>query len=303
MEVINLLVTIDKNYLQPLCVMLKSYEQTHTGVKTNVYVAHSSLTEADFSLLNGCISDTQICIHSIKITEKRFNTMPVLERLGAESFYRILAFSYLPKEIKRCLYLDPDILIRRSLLEMYYTDLTDKYLAAASHIYGFNNFFNLSRLGIWSKSRYINSGIMLMNLEEIRKDFTVEVVFSVLKKKARILFMGDQDLCNILFGKKMVLLDELLYNLDERTLKHNRKIFNLKDVENKTVIIHYNGKNKPWLKGYKGDLDRFYPDVEKVGDVVKFNALKRFVAIIRILFLIKNKNQKKVIHNEKIISY
>jgi len=95
----------------------------------------------------------------------------------------------------------------------------------------------------------------------------------------------------------------LLYNLDERTLKHNRKIFNLKDVENKTVIIHYNGKNKPWLKGYKGDLDRFYPDVEKVGDVVKFNALKRFVAIIRILFLIKNKNQKKVIHNEKIISY
>ena len=41
MESVNLLVTIDKNYLQPLCVMLKSYEQTHAGVKTNVYVAHS----------------------------------------------------------------------------------------------------------------------------------------------------------------------------------------------------------------------------------------------------------------------
>ena len=71
--------------------------------------------------------------------------------------------------------------------------------------------------------------------------------------------------------------------------------------ETYTLPIHYNGKNKPWLNGYKGDLDRFYPDVEKVGDVVKFNALKRFVAIIRILFLIKN--QRKELKNEKTICY
>lgn len=286
-EPINLLVTIDKNYLQPLCVMLKSYEQTHAGVKTNVYVAHSSLTEADFILLNGCISDTEITVHSIKITEKRFDAMPVLERLGAESFYRVLAFDYLPKEIKRCLYLDPDILIRGSLLSMYQTDLTDKYFAAASHIYGFNNFFNCIRLGLWTHTRYINSGVMLMNLEEIRKDFTIESVFACLDKKARILFMGDQDFCNILFGKKMLLLDELLYNLDERTYRHNRKKFNLSDVAEKTAIIHYNGKNKPWLNGYKGVLAQFYPNVEKCGNVIKFNLFNRLKAILRILFWVK----------------
>lgn len=290
-ETVNLLVTIDKNYLMPLCVMLRSYEQTHAGIPTNVYVAHSSLTEEDFTLLKGSISDTEITVHSVKITEKRFDTMPVLERLGAESFYRVLAFDYLPKEIKRCLYLDPDILIRRSLLSMYQTDLTDKYFAAASHTYGFNNFFNCSRLGILSHTRYVNSGVMLMNLEEIRKDFTVESVFACLKKKARILFMGDQDLCNILFGKKMILLDERLYNLDERTYRHNRKKFNLSDVTEKTAIIHYNGKNKPWLNGYKGVLDRFYPDVEKCGNVIKFNLFNRLKAIFRILFLVKKKKQ------------
>lgn len=288
-EPINLLVTIDKNYLKPLCVTLRSYEQNHVGIPTNVYVAHSSLTEDDFTFLRACISNTEITVHSVKITEKRFDTIPVLERLGAESFYRVLAFDYLPKELTRCLYLDPDIFIRRSLLSMYQMDLTDKYFAAASHTYGFNNFFNCARLGIWSHTRYVNSGIMLLNLEEIRKDFTVESIFGCLKKKARTLFMGDQDLCNILFRKKMLLLDELLYNLDERTYRHNRKKFNLSDVAEKTVIIHYNGKNKPWLNGYKGVLAQFYPNVEKCGNVKKFNLFNRLKAILHILFLVNKK--------------
>ncbi len=292
METVNLLVTIDKNYLEPLCVMLRSYEQTHSGIPTNVFVAHSSLTEQDFTFLAKNVLNKEIAIHNIKITEERFDTMPVLERLGAESFYRILAFSYLPKDIKRCLYLDPDIFIQRSLLPLYFCDLTNVYIAAASHIYGFNNFFNCSRLGLRSHTRYINSGVMLMNLEEIRKDFSVEDIFLRLNKKARILFMGDQDLCNILFGKKMVLIDELLYNLDERTYRHNKKKFNLSDVAEKTVIIHYNGKNKPWLYGYKGVLARFYPEVEKRGYVVKFNAFIRLKAILSIFFLIKPKRSK-----------
>ncbi len=293
-ESLNLLVTIDKNYLHPLCVMLRSYRQTHTDVRTDVYVAHSSLTEEDFAFLKECVSGSKITLHSVRVTENRFQFIPVLERLGAESFYRILAFEYLPKEIKRCLYLDPDILIRRSLLPMYRTELTDKYFAAASHVYGLNNLFNHARLGILSHERYINSGVMLLNLEEIRKDFTAERIFACMKKRARILFMGDQDLCNVLFGKKMLLLDELLYNLDERTYRHNRKKFGMTDVAEKTVIIHYNGKNKPWLNGYKGVLNRFYPDTEKCGNVIKFNFFRRLAAILRIFFLIKGNRQKNM---------
>ncbi len=291
-ESLNLLVTIDKNYLQPLTVMLRSYRQTHTNVRTDVYVAHSSLTEEDFVLLKECVSDSEITVHSVKVSEERFRVMPVLERLGAESFYRILAFEYLPKEIKRCLYLDPDILIRRSLLPMYRTDLNDIYFAAASHVRGFNNFFNRARLGILSHKRYINSGVMLLNLEEIRKDFTTERIFACMEKKARVLFMGDQDLCNVLFGGKMLLLNELLYNLDERTYRRNQKNFGMTDVAEKTAIIHYNGKNKPWLNGYKGVLNRFYPEAEKYGNVIKFNFFRRLAAILRIFFLITGNRRK-----------
>lgn len=291
-EPLNLLVTIDKNYLTPLCVMLRSYKQTHNGVRTNVFVAHSSLTENDFDVIKNSVNEKSIIIHNIKIEEKCFDNIPVLERLGAESFYRILAFDYLPKDIKRCLYLDPDIIIRRSLLPLYNMELKNFYMVGASHTYGLNNLFNRIRLGVFSHIRYVNSGVMLMNLEEIRKDFNVDTVIARLNKTARILFMGDQDLCNILFGKKLLNIDELLYNLDERTYRRNKGKFSLDDVSKKTVIIHYNGKNKPWLNGYKGVLDRFYPDVKKTGSIKKCNGFARIKAVFCILFFIKGKKTK-----------
>ena len=55
------------------------------------------------------ISNTEII--NIKIDKAWFSDTPVLERLPKESFYRLLAFDFLPKDIDRCLYLDPDIYI------------------------------------------------------------------------------------------------------------------------------------------------------------------------------------------------
>ncbi len=90
---------------------------------------------------------------------------------------------------------------------------------------------------------------MLMNIKQIRQDFTVDSIFTSLDGNIQKLIMGDQDLANILFGSNMILLDEKIYNLDERTFKHNKKIFDLSSVEKETAIIHYNGKYKPWLNG------------------------------------------------------
>ena len=108
---------------------------------------------------------------------------------------------------------------------------------------------------------------MLMNLKEIRKQFTLEHILECLKKNTQRLIMGDQDLINILFGEHTIFVNEHIYNLDERTYKYCRKKqgFNLADVETKTAIIHYNGKYKPWLEGYKGELNRFYPKVLNKG--------------------------------------
>ncbi len=253
---VNLLLTIDKKYLSPTLVMLESYIKTNDR-KTDIYIAHSSLEESDFEQLNAVVSGSCVTVHNCKITEKWFSDIPVLERLPEESFYRLLAFDFLPHELDRCLYLDPDIIIRRSIGDLYDSCIDGKYLAACSHMYGFKNTINKLRLGLGkNQERYINSGVMLLNLELIRRDFTIKSILNSLEENVNHLLLGDQDMANILFGENILLLDERIYNLDERTYKYRSKKegFSLSDIEEKTAIIHYNGKCKPWLNGYEGML-------------------------------------------------
>ncbi len=262
---VNLLVTVDKKYIEPLCVMLASYGETHKGVSTCLYIAHSSLDEQALSAVRECADKYSISVESVLITEHWFENTPVLERLPEESFYRLMAFHYLPAELNRCLYIDPDTIIRQSITELYNIDLNGCYIAAATHTSKFINKFNNARLNTKENKVYFNSGVLLMDLEAIRRDFTLEKVLKSLEENIQRLWLGDQDLTNILFCGKTMLIDAKIYNLDERVFHRNRKKFTLEDVENKTAIVHYNGKHKPWLHDYKGVLDRFYPEVENKG--------------------------------------
>ena len=102
--------------------------------------------------------------------------------------------------------------------------------------------------------------------------------------------MGDQDLINILFGEKTLLIDECVYNLDERTYKRHQKKLDFEKIQNETAIIHYDGKYKPWLDGYRGYLDRFYPAVEEKGPAPKGKKKAQTKAVINILRSNKRKN-------------
>jgi len=283
-EKMNILVTIDKKYLLPLKIMLVSLGETQKERATDVFVAHSGLDEGDFAFLNAAIAPFPFLrVHNVPIKEKWFDNTPVIERLPAESFYRLLAFEFLPKTVERCLYLDPDILIRKPLDGLYDMELGENVIAAANHTRGLVEIMNCTRLGLKKGQRYINSGVMLMDLEKMRRTLTVEGVIEATKKHIRKLWMGDQDLANILFADKTLYIDELVWNLDERTLKKNRKNFSKEDIAEKTAIIHYNGKYKPWLNGYKGELNAFYPPIEEKGEKPKKKLGKQLVAIWHIV--------------------
>lgn len=284
-EHINLLVTIDRKYLPPLVTMLDSYNEIHKGVKTDVYIAHSSLEEKDFAYIRAGIEGSDMRIHNIEVKERYFSDIPILERIPEESFYRLLAFLYLPESVERCLYLDPDIYINQSLLPLYTENMGDAYIAAAGHLHGFREWFNKLRLGVRQHERYINSGVMLMNLNAIRRDFTLEMVMECLEENEQRLILGDQDMVNILFGQKTIIVDERIYNLDERAYRYysKRNQLELNTVKAKTAVIHYNGKYKPWLDGYKGDLDCFYPKPEQLGDAPKGLVSKQVKSACRIM--------------------
>ncbi|MBR2731429.1 MAG: glycosyltransferase family 8 protein [Clostridia bacterium] len=260
----NILVTLDSNYVSPLCVMLRSLVRTTRGRRFEIYVIHSSLTQADLDRMTQALDGAQAALHPIVAPAALFEGVPVLDRLSRETYYRLLLGELLPETVHRVLYLDPDIVINRDLSALYDLDLCGKTVAAAPHLFGILERVNLRRLGIPRGRRYVNAGVLLFDLDRWRAAVTAERLFSYINANVKKLLLADQDVLNVLMQDQLLYVDERLYNLDEKTYRiyhcfggHRR--IDLPWVRAHAVVIHYNGKHKPWReRPYRGKLGEFF---------------------------------------------
>lgn len=269
----NIFVTLDFNYIYPLCVMLRSLAVNCKDSRIDLYVAFSALSENDFLQMESALGETDHEIHRIHVGDELFVGSPVLERISKATYYRLLAGEILPAEVERVLYLDPDIVINKSLEEFYSLDLGDNVIAAATHLFGPLGKINRIRLGMSRKHCYINAGVLLIDLKKWRETVKTEDILNYISKKHRTLFLADQDVINALFAHKTLAIDERTYNLDEKTFayysRHSRKEkrINTDWVNKNTVIIHFNGKHKPWKeREYGGKLGGFFEKYKNLCD-------------------------------------
>ena len=267
----NILVTLDSNYIEQLAVMLTSLTKSNPAEKFDVYVAHSSMDEEDFNLINSSV-DADVCnIINVKLPKDMFDDAPVTDRYPKEMYYRIFAAQFLPRNLDRILYLDPDLVIINSIGDMYRMDLGSNFFAAASHVDKSLKKINEIRLDMPEDSTYINSGVMLLNLPQLRNNQRIQEVYDYIEEKKLFFVLPDQDVLNGVYGHKTVHLDALIYNLSDRFLTlYNANPKNLgsrKDmrwIAHNTSIIHYCGRNKPWKSNYRGDLGVFYYYYENI---------------------------------------
>ncbi|GAA0122929.1 MAG: glycosyltransferase family 8 protein [Clostridium argentinense] len=261
----NILVTLNSNYIRQLVIMLYSILESNKDAKLNVYIAHKKLTKDDFNYIERFLNKSRCKIIPVEINDEILKNAPITKRYPKEMYFRIFAAQFLPKDLDRILYLDPDIVVINSLKELYFMDFENNYYIAASHVNKGMQKLNELRLDMERDSHYINSGVMLMNLNVLRENQKVDEVFEYIEKNKNRLLLPDQDVLSGLYGKKTKTVDSLMYNLSERylrlynmNLKNIDKRINLDWVRENTVIIHYCGRNKPWKDNYFGELDMFY---------------------------------------------
>lgn len=259
----NILVALDSNYVGPLTVMLHSIMCSNPSSEFSIFVAHSSLVESDFTRIRASVDPNRCTVFPVLVQDDLLSRAPTAKRISKETYYRLIAAQYLPADIDRILYLDPDIVVINELDTFYNIDFDKKFFAGASHVGAFLHHFSYKRLKMDKESPYINAGVLMMNLEELRLRQNIPYMFRFIRKNKAKLFLADQDVLNSLYFKDMIEIDPLLYNLDEKTFKNSKKFSEHKTitldwVENNTVIVHFNGKNKPWNADYEGCLDIFY---------------------------------------------
>lgn len=261
-EKINILVTLDANYIPYLNVMLESLIHSNPDCYFDVYLLHSSINERD-TINTSNLLGTSGKLIMVKACDIGLKDAPTTSRYPQEIYYRIFAAKYLPNTLDRILYLDPDIIVNGSVKELYNLPMDEYYFAAASHTGTLMTTINSIRLDMDDNSPYINSGVMLMNLNLLRKEQNFDDVFRFIEKRKNFLILPDQDIISSLYGSKIYALDTFRYNMTERLYKLHapfEKDLDLDWVRKHSVIIHYCGRNKPWKDNYSGQLDIFYKD-------------------------------------------
>ena len=195
-------------------------------------------------------------VHFINLNDTFKNTKMSIKHISYVTYFRLLAADLLPVKYSKCIYLDTDICVHSDLNELYTFDIEDNYVAgvpAAAYI--FNKDMHIKRLKIQSVNNYINAGVLIMNLKEIRKDNLTEKFLSLMNNNYE---SQDQDIINVACYKRIKILP-LRFNLMTKyaglfnqklqsytALKEIYEESNIKEALEKPVIIHFANPEKPW---------------------------------------------------------
>lgn len=264
----NILFSIDQGFV-PLCINCIQSLLPFADEFLHVYVLQTSLSLHHKAMIESALDGKGEC-QFIHVPEEWFLEFPETDRYPKEIYYRIAAPLLLPERLDRILYLDVDTVVIGSLRELYEMDFQERYYIACTHTRAFLRALNQVRLEAPEGAPYINTGVLMMNLDLLRKNLRLKDIRCYAQKHSHTLLLPDQDLITGLYGDKILLADTMRYNLSDRMLNlynldptHPKR--DLEWVRNHTSIIHYCGKNKPWKPNYRGMLGTFYWENQQKG--------------------------------------
>lgn len=239
---------MNSKYVMPSMVCILSVLENNKK-PIDFYVLYSSLNEQEISLMKKNIEmyGKDCSLKPIKVSGSFFEDGPINGR-SKEAYFRLIIPMLLPKDLKRCLYLDSDTLVVKKLDEFYETSFDNKAFVVCEDI-GEVLFFHKERhaiLNIPLEYKYFNSGVLLINLDYFKNNFNFDIIFDYIKNNSEKLKFLDQDVLNALFYDKVKFAYSNLYDYLEILISH----LLVNDNMDKAVIVHF--LQKPWKYNYNG---------------------------------------------------
>ncbi len=285
----------DHGFIMPTGVMMQSVCVHNKDSFVNFHiVCDESITEKDKEDLKPVVNkfaNKDIFFHIVD--SNKFGDLPALDNVYVTkaTYYRLELARLLPESVDKALYLDGDIIVRKSLDDLWNTDISKYALAAVPD--------NNTELDL--RSGYFNAGVMLVNLNYWRTHKLNKLFYDYIQNNSEKIKFHDQDVLNYVLKDQKLLLP-VKFNLSCGWLwkvsgaNKEEYISQIDDAKNDPVIIHYTTSNKPWNKGcrhpyrhiflnYKSQT--IWKDTPLIEDrPLKLRIIKFFSGILRKLKLI-----------------
>lgn len=249
----KIICSFDNKYSPYAGVMLASLFENNKDVAITVYALTDYVDDANQQKFYELANNYKQQIFFVNIDINKFRDLPHggtrFSHIGLGAYYRLLSDVLLPNDVIKALYLDCDIIVNASLKSLYDIDITDVAVCALYDKPDVSSNYS-ERLGYNGNDGYVNSGVLLINLEYWRRMKFSEKAFQFLHTHLDKIVYHDQDVLNaLLHDKKKVF--PLRYNMMEcffmkQPSLHSMYLNQLHDAILHPAIIHFTGTRKPW---------------------------------------------------------
>lgn len=146
------------------------------------------------------------------------------------TYFRLLTPLFIP--IKKIIYLDSDALILKDLMEMYQTPFNNNYVLGYLDVIS----YAIDYLGIKS-DKYINCGVLLINLEKLRKDNKIIDILNMTLNHPKLIH-HDQTVINYILYPNIGILPfkygifnyQSQLDIKEKYINNIRQKINIKEL-------------------------------------------------------------------------
>ena len=249
---INVCLSTDNNYAPYAGVVIASVlKNSNPEDKLSFYILDGGIEEENKNKIRSLSSIKDCQIYFVPVDESLFEDYKKLTThsyITLATYYRLKIPKLLNKDVKRIIYLDCDIVVNNSLSELYNTDLGENYIGGVIDI-------RVKYKPKWKNKTYVNAGMLLIDVEKIRKDNIEEKFLEYTKNNFEKIKAGDQDIINFTLEGKIKILDDL-WNVQVSSF------LSRSNFTKHPKIIHFVAKKKPWKFGsYSMFKDKYFQNL------------------------------------------
>jgi len=246
---IHVITAANNIFVPPLCATIASVLKNIT-TPVSFYILQNGLTGESCKIIESMFAGSRCTVEFLQIDRHMFDVFDLEKtHTTVETAFRFSIVDLKP-DLKKAIYLDCDLIVRADLRELWDIDIGDCY---AGVIY---DQFDVKSAGqkyfeMLDPERYFNAGVLVLNLERIRRDFRTSTFLELAIRNRDWMKLHDQDVLNLAFKSNLKFLP-LRWNLITYYFEQiPRRLYltrqEILDARKNPAIVHYSGRNKPWI--------------------------------------------------------
>jgi lipopolysaccharide biosynthesis glycosyltransferase len=240
----------DSAFIPHVAATIASLTRHAPGARFRFIILHDGVPEALCARLESTAPGARFCWVQIRdddipqFASRKHFSRAILLRLGLPALA--------PADCKRVLYLDADLILLRDVRQLWRADLAGAPIGAIVDSYLDPAKFAQAQHLPWPSTGYFNSGVLLMDLEQVRASNMLQTAIEFAARHGHVSQFPDQDALNIAAWGRWRPLPPMWnaqYDMIVPWLAPNLPP-HLQFHKTLPAIVHFTGPGKPWTLGF-----------------------------------------------------